>query len=539
MKFSTKLTALFSSVIIIAGVVLSYFVYVSNAKILEENIGDRLKNQAFHTMDKIDRMLFEKQRDIRFLASDPIISSRHSTQKQITERLTQLKDADRAYVSVSFFGLNRVRIADTAGKDIGRQHSLSEYWPEISGGKDFTYNISASESVDSPVFHFASIVKDKNGSPFGVVVARMPVESLYEIVRQGVGIYNIEKDFLIELVDKEGLILYSNRDSGLILKKQSSHWVFVRESLKKGMHTGIIKHIDSRGENLLVFTFERGYEDFKGSGWMLITEVPTKIALISAVEIRNNILVILFIIGFFAYVAIRFLSSRLSLTIERLSAGMDEVAKGNLDFKVAGVSQDEIGKLTESFNSMVALRKTADETVRESENRFRKLFENSNDAIFIHTLTGEILDANIQAENMTGYPLSVLKTMSVPALHPPEELETSKKAFEKTVSKGSTRIESHFRHSGGAIIDVELSASIVDHEKGIIQGIARDITERKTAEDELKRIYGELQEKTEYLERFNRLMVGRELEMIKLKAEVNELLEKSGQPKKYEALDGA
>ncbi|MBI4669603.1 MAG: hypothetical protein HY747_10570 [Elusimicrobia bacterium] len=37
------------------------------------------------------------------------------------------------------------------------------------------------------------------------------------------------------------------------------------------------------------------------------------------------------------------------------------------------------------------------------------------------------------------------------------------------------------------------------------------------------------------LEHFNRLMVGRELRMVELKQEVNTLLEKSGQPKKYEA----
>lgn len=135
----------------------------------------------------------------------------------------------------------------------------------------------------------------------------------------------------------------------------------------------------------------------------------------------------------------------------------------------------------------VTLRnKQAVKELRTSEARFRKLFENSNDAIFIHTLTGEILDANPQAENMMGYPLAVLKTMPVPALHPPEELETSKKAFEETISKGSTRFESRFRHSGGALIDVEISSRIVDREKGIIQGIARDITGRKRAEEDLR-----------------------------------------------------
>lgn len=57
--------------------------------------------------------------------------------------------------------------------------------------------------------------------------------------------------------------------------------------------------------------------------------------------------------------------------------------------------------------------------------------------------------------------------------------------------------------------------------------------QRKKSEEDLKRVYEELQEKSKYLERFNRLMVNRELEMIRLKAEINDLLKKSGQAKKY------
>jgi len=52
--------------------------------------------------------------------------------------------------------------------------------------------------------------------------------------------------------------------------------------------------------------------------------------------------------------------------------------------------------------------------------------------------------------------------------------------------------------------------------------------------NELTVSYGKLEEKEKQLERFNNITVGRELEMIKLKAEVNELLEKLGQPPKYE-----
>ena len=55
---------------------------------------------------------------------------------------------------------------------------------------------------------------------------------------------------------------------------------------------------------------------------------------------------------------------------------------------------------------------------------------------------------------------------------------------------------------------------------------ARDITERRQAEEALQREYAEL-------ERFNRVTLGRELRMIELKTEINALLKAAGQPEKY------
>ena len=73
MRFTIKLTTLFTVIGLFIGVTLSYFVYTSNIKILEKQIEDRLEEKAFHIMDKVDRMLFEKCADIKVLATDPVI----------------------------------------------------------------------------------------------------------------------------------------------------------------------------------------------------------------------------------------------------------------------------------------------------------------------------------------------------------------------------------------------------------------------------------------------------------------------------------
>ncbi len=131
-------------------------------------------------------------------------------------------------------------------------------------------------------------------------------------------------------------------------------------------------------------------------------------------------------------------------------------------------------------------RKGAEEKLKESEKRFRRLFEQSNDAVFIHGLDGEILNVNSRACEMAGYDKDTLLQMPILALHPQEELPRSKKAFETTKDKGSVRFESKFKKADGTIINVEISSRIIDPGKGMIQGIVRDITERKQAQQALR-----------------------------------------------------
>ena len=68
----------------------------------------------------------------------------------------------------------------------------------------------------------------------------------------------------------------------------------------------------------------------------------------------------------------------------------------------------------------------------------------------------------------------------------------------------------------------------IEYQKGQIGigGFIRNITDRKLADQVLK-------DKMEEMSRFHRMVVGRELTMVELKKEINELLEKAGQEKKY------
>ncbi|MBM2815225.1 MAG: putative sensor protein [Ignavibacteria bacterium] len=74
-------------------------------------------------------------------------------------------------------------------------------------------------------------------------------------------------------------------------------------------------------------------------------------------------------------------------------------------------------------------------------------------------------------------------------------------------------------------------------ENGIPRTVVRDITERKQAEEALKKYTEELEIANTDLKRFNSASVGREIRMIELKKQINGLLEELGRPEKYEVVE--
>ena len=361
MKFSVKLSLFFSAIVLIIGAIISYLSYSSNLKQLEGQIKDNLEERVFHTLDKLDRVFYERYVDMKALASDSVISSRSSTPGQITERLMEYQNRHEFYVSLSFFDLNRIRIADTTGKDIGKQYPLEGYWKDISEGKDFIGSVRNSISLKEPVFHFASVVRDKNGTLLGVVVSRIRVDAFYDILKQAAGIHEDEKALEIDLLDKNGLILFSNYNPDGILKEISHDWEFIK-GITAEKKIGSVRHTCEGRDQFTTFASEEGYRDYKGNDWKLVLCIPTKSALASAVGLRNKMIIIFLTASGIAAFLIYFLSRRISKPVEKLTNASAEVAKGNLDVKVEVTSKDEIGQLSESFNNMVLeLKESRDE----------------------------------------------------------------------------------------------------------------------------------------------------------------------------------
>ncbi len=142
-------------------------------------------------------------------------------------------------------------------------------------------------------------------------------------------------------------------------------------------------------------------------------------------------------------------------------------------------------------------RRQALQALYESEKKYYTLFNAANDAIFIADAeTGIIIDANKKAEELMGRPRQDIIGRHQSEMHPKEQEEYARALFKTSCTPKKRMIHKEFEvmHKDGHHTPVEICSSIITIEnRSVIQGIFRDITERKKSEDALRKSNEELE----------------------------------------------
>ncbi len=202
---------------------------------------------------------------------------------------------------------------------------------------------------------------------------------------------------------------------------------------------------------------------------------------------------------------------------------MEELRKGQVDLSHV---VDALERINSELVARIKEQENSEERLRESEMKYQKLTDTAADAIICLKSPDTIYLWNKKAEEMFGYSVDEamrkpLHQLIVPEIYR-EKAYAGLKEFYQT-GRGAVvgkTLELTALRKDGTEFPIELSVSAMNiggewHSTGII----RDISGRKRLENELR-------DKLDEIERFNKLMVGREIKMGEMKQEMQVLKER-------------
>ena len=171
------------------------------------------------------------------------------------------------------------------------------------------------------------------------------------------------------------------------------------------------------------------------------------------------------------------------------------------------LNQLELRRILAELAHAMGDRHRIEMALTESEERYRELFENANDIVYTHDLEGNFTSLNQAGERITGWTREDILSMNIRDVLAPEFLDLARRMMALKVAGEPPRIyKVDVKGKFGQRVALELSTRVVKHDgKPVaIQGIARDVSDRRRAEEALQSVNEKLTHWVRELERKNR-----------------------------------
>lgn len=168
---------------------------------------------------------------------------------------------------------------------------------------------------------------------------------------------------------------------------------------------------------------------------------------------------------------------------ERKALGKQALDAGAAEYLVKETLIPELLRKTLRY---VTEYKRAESTARQSEQRFHELFENAKDILFTLDLEGRITSLNKSAEEVMGWPRSETLQRNIKNFVAPEHFNLCGQMMRCILNEEPLQhFEISMLRKDGQRVLLEISARLIrsNGEKAGVQGIARDVTERRQLEN--------------------------------------------------------
>ncbi len=361
----------------------------------------------------------------------------------------------------------------------------------MSGGPTQITPPLISRTTGVPTVFMVSPILDEKNRPQGLIGAGISLKYIQQIaqeLRAGTSGYGI-------ITAKDGTFIYHPENDRVMRQKLSDTDSDSEKELGRLMlsgGSGMYRYMSGH-EKMVAF-----YQSIPIAGWAAATILPERELFAPAIKMTRLLSAIAVLFAIAICTAIILAMRRLTRPLQTLSTRAEEIAQGNLDGERLEISSnDEIGKLSQSFNIMTDnLKKTLSE-LKESEDNYRGIFEHSVSGILQTTLNGKLLNANpalgkilkYSPDHSQGsYPETVKDLYANP--------EDRKQIISQLLKEGSIEnFETQALAGNGEKVWVLVSSYLVKDSSGEplhIESMVTDISERKQAEADKEKLSQQL-----------------------------------------------
>ena len=393
---------------------------------LEVQTGARLAELAHQTVDKLDRQMFERYKDIEVLATLPVMRSPAIPSSERRLALERLQQSFPAYAWIGLTDAEGGVVVATGGVLEGVNVSQRDWFAHGQRGTwvgDVHEAILLARLLPAPpdgqlrLLDVAAPVHDAEGGLRGVLAAHPSWEWAREV--QDSLVESTERDRGVEM-----LILAA--DGKILLQPDGAMGPFEAPAvssvaLARSGASGFVGERWPNGDEYVTgYAASRGYRSYAGLGWIVLIRQSSAVALAPARELQTAIVGWGLLFGVVFSVVGAIIADRIAIPLRRLALVAERIQHGERDVDVPTVrGKDELATLAHGFRDMVTslteqerqlrdLNQTLEQRVRERTREARTLAlvaRHTDNAVMIADGRQHIEWVNEGFTQLTGYTL--------------------------------------------------------------------------------------------------------------------------------------
>ncbi|HEX8833074.1 MAG TPA: PAS domain S-box protein, partial [Abditibacteriaceae bacterium] len=349
-----------------------------------------------------------------------------------------------------------------------------------------------SETLKKPGMAVAMPLRTNPDNLVGVLVARLNTDRLNAITQQRTGLRHTDDAYLVNLDSR--FVTQPRFIEKPVVLKPAIRSLAVQRCLQR--NSGVVTAPDYRKVRAIIV-----YRWMPARQLGLIVKMDQTEALAPANAFGNTIL----LISILALLLATTLSFGLARTITRpvlaLHRGVERFGQGESDVRLSENTHDEVGLLAREFNAMAESISAKETQLHQSEERLRLLVESVRDyAIIMLDPQGHVASWSSGAERVKGYSAGEILGQHFSRFYLPDDVAAGKPEIAlETARREGHYEEEHWRvRKDGKPFWANVILSAVRDEAGELRGFSKvthDVTERRKAEEEIRRLNEELEQR--------------------------------------------